>query len=257
MEREAPHISASQVGFFLDCPKKYQLSYVDKLVPEGEPDWKFVGSEFHKCRAKIDDGLEWEIAPIPPDSLATEYDVEKLRAVLTWYSENFRSYIFGTGKSEVSFKFSTPAGNNVIGQVDRLVTLDSGETALIEWKYAASDYNALIERRQASVYFHAFPDATRFILLIAKKPAIKVKKNESPSEFFDRSYQYVCDSVSSDSAIVRSEFMRHEFAIQDEIRAIDTVVEMIDKCRERASFPMLCSPVACPRCDWRKVCKGL
>ena len=168
-----PSTSVSRISTGERCPRLYALNYVYKVDPPLKPMWKVVGSAFSDCRAKIDAGLPWELSG---EIKSYPLDVAKLRSVLRHYEKKRDKGLKGMSEVRVSVTYKDI---NLTGFIDFL-TLD--RKTIYEWKYAATQYDELLGIRQAAVYLKGVPEATKFILAVAKKPMHKPKKAGKPTK---------------------------------------------------------------------------
>lgn len=251
------HTSYSRVSSYIGCPLKARYRYHDKVQLPEQPSWFYLGREFHKCRAKIAAGMEWEISPPPPEVVVAPHEIILLEESLNWFADNYK--LFPTnGRSEVDFEFTTPGGRLVIGQVDFLYDNDR---KIDEWKYAKADHDQLVGRRQLSTYFKAFPLAHECTTRTMRKFSIKPKKIgarlETPSEFRERARAFIKEKGEKGELVISSTFHRDEFPIEEEINAIDVVHECIGIYEKHSVFPGVYFGMVCQMCEYHDHCKHM
>lgn len=248
-----PHFSMSAVDTFLACPQKYNLRYVEKVKTEREPAALFLGKRFHDCVGRIENGMEWEVGKPDGPCAVTEAQSAILEEYLLWYDAN-RAGLPQPTHYEVGWKLQTPKGRELIGFVDGL---NADETELLERKYAGAEYDKLKERRQASLYFAAFPKAQLFRLVVYVKHDIRELKAEKGDldKFRLRARAKIAEAGVAGNVKV-AEYLRSEFPIEDEIRVVDTVADFVDLCKSQKLFPshyFQCDQMG--GCDYRQICK--
>lgn len=247
-------ISVSRVGVVLRCPRLFALNYVYHVEPPIPAQWKIVGRAFSDARAKIDLGLQYELST---DLNSMQVAKARLKAVLRRYAECQRPYGQVLNEVRVFFPYKD---THFVGYID---ALERSRETIVEWKYAATEYDEIKSLRQAVVYFKGIPEATRFILATANKPQHKLlkagkptKKNpdpkdETPAELEERIYQELCQKPDDEVFSYRT-YDRSFFDIDatlEQIYQASTLISAYEKANWPPAFGMNCD-----NCDFRPYC---
>lgn len=254
-QRQSKHISVSQINMFLQCPAKYKLHYLDKLRPQKLAKALFLGSRFHDAKAKIDNGMSWNVVKnVPANCNVTEDDLLKLEITLSMYERMHAKYKPAKpGTHEKQFSVETLAGNKIIGALDF-----ASETSFEEYKYADSpdNYDEQTLRRQLSVYFFQNPKAETCRVLVFPKLRIKTNKKEEEQDFILRVVDKIEDKESKGNWPKIKKYTRYQFNIDEQIKAIDAAVEARKLYEQKGVWPER-SDFMCNRCDYKPLCEGM
>ena len=248
-----PMISVSRTGTLLRCPRMYAFNYIFHTDPPLPAKWKVAGRAFSDARAKIDAGIPYELTG---DINSYPIDRAKLRAVLARYGEWKKD--FGDGMNEVRVFFPYK-DVNFVGYIDRLTR---NQKTIVEWKYAATQYDELKAIRQAAVYFKGIPEAEKFVLAVAKKPQQKLKgagkptkkepnpQAETPADLEKRIYDELADK--KDELFTYTSYDREFFDIDGTLEQLYQSSRLITAF-EAADWPPALG-ANCDNCDYRPYC---
>lgn len=206
MTNQRRTLTHSIASTFLNCQRKYYYRYVLNLRRKNRPAYYSVGSAFHA-------GLEYQdpeaaVAYLQQDEVANQWEADDLRikistvrgmvagALEAWdYEfEDFypeQEYELPIRNPETGYPSRTFVD---AGKMDGVVRLDDG-LWLIEYKTASRISSAYFERlyldAQITRYYRAAQiiygqPLNGVIYRVAKKPAIRQRKNESLREFCER-----------------------------------------------------------------------
>jgi len=239
--------SVSRARSFQSCPRMYWLQYIVRAKTPTVPEWALVGSEFAKCRAKIDDGRPWELAADVEAQLKPEA-AAKLRATLRVYEQQVKMPDL---RSEIRVQLSY-RGIAIQGYIDG-ITPDFRH--LYEWKYAASEesYTALTMGRQLSVYMadESLRGVEEATVAVARKSRLKLKKGEELEEYEER----VVADLSAHSPFFFRTYKRSEFNTIRELDEIVTVASLAALCRKMNIWPTTTSNCSIfGGCQWQPFC---
>lgn len=245
-------VSVSRVGAVLNCPRQYALNYVYRVKPPVLAKWKIVGRAFSDARAKIDLGLQYELKG---DINSNQVDKAKLSAVLRRYAE-WKLPTSGFAEVRVFFPYKD---TNFIGYID---WLNIDRDIIVEWKYAATEYDEIKSLRQAATYFQGIPEAQKFVLARVKKPMQKLKQagkptkknpephDEVPFELEKRIYEELAGK--KDELFTYITYDREMFDIPATLEQIYQASKLISA-YEAASWPPAFG-MTCENCDFRPYC---
>jgi len=227
--RQQRHISVSSVGLFLRCPRFYQLAKIEHVAAPVGKAALWLGKEFHTCIGRIKKHLAWEVQAVPPTVDVEPHQRIVLEEVLR-FCEAHRLEIPGGQHPEQALTTQLPSGRTLLARFDDLDSPDVTKTYIVEYKYAAMDYDHLAERRQLSCYFAACPAATHAKLVVFKKPDLRMTKADGGSfETFRLRARGEIAKRGMAGMVQVSEFSRKEFPIQTELVAMDAICDTIEK----------------------------
>lgn len=189
-------LTASAIKTYLDCPRKYQWQYVERIRPIKKSDALWFGTLYHAVLERLDLGVEWD---------------NIVRYVLTNASDDVQAHQvlrLAAGKPpddgyeviETEGVFKTEIGGvPVTGKRDRIVRLPDGRRALQEYKTSSEDISpgSMYWRRlrmdiQISLYM--ISSGTDCVIYdVARKPSIRQKKTETVEEYSQR----LADDIAS------------------------------------------------------------
>jgi len=250
-----PPMSVSRIGTVMRCPRLYAFNYVWRTEPPIPAKWKVVGRAFSDAIAKIDNGLQYELTG---EINSMPLDRARLRAILKLYQE-WRRTDWGPTMSEVRVFFPYK-DMHFLGFIDKLTR---NRETIIEWKYAATQYDEIKALRQACVYFKGIPEAKRFILAVAKKPQQKLlkakkptkkepdPKPETPFELEKRIYEEF-KKKDPDEVFKYNYYDREFFDIDATIEQIYQTATLV-QAFEKADYPPVLG-MNCDNCDYRPYC---
>lgn len=255
--RQVPHVSKSSLDAFLQCPFKYKLEYVDKYRPPKRPGYFWLGGQFHTAIQRIARGQKWAVESLPYDTSATIRDRIALEETLKYLGE-FPGLIPSGEYPEKPFDFVLMDDVHVIGRADDygVVQLPDGKPkhVIIEYKYAAMDYDLLSISRGGSLYFAGFPEATHIMTVVCKKILVD-PKGKKP----DHELRYACQeklaSLGVGGLFKVAMYNRKEFPIQYELEAAKQVVRTIRQWNNDPNAVWPSNYWACERCPHQTYCK--
>lgn len=182
---EQIQFSHSRVGTYLDCPRKYKYSYIDKLKPFPNYDANnalICGTTMH---TGIETDLETAIQqyvnsfPIITDEHINE--IIKFEYLIPIAKETFPNGLYET-------KIDLP---EFVGYIDLLVPIDENTYDMYDFKYS-NNINGYMTSGQLHEYKYYFEKANpnkkirNLYFGFIPKVNIKPKKNESLIQFRDR-----------------------------------------------------------------------
>lgn len=272
-------LTASSMGTFLGCPRKYFFSYEVGLRSAKPSEALFFGTAFHlfpelKSNGVTDFGEALGIALSQSKGDWKEETVAKLtglgRGYWDFYSEDD---CIEAMEAEKEFRVPIPGSRafESAGKIDGIARLKDGRIALVEHKttsdsiVADSSYWVRLRfNRQLLKYVDACRKSgiklDTILYDVIRKPSIRVKQNETCEAYAERLYQ---------DTQTRPEFYfaRREVTITDtdiERFNIDqrAVCKMILGCRSEArrckhpedGFPKTNTQMTCLGCPYEQIC---
>lgn len=185
--------SYSRVGTFTQCPRKFELNYVDGLKVPFNCDAAnplVIGTMLHEC---IEVGVDEAIAnykaayPVMTDLMVNE--LMKIR-VLGQRARELAWSMLDDGADPV-FEVKVEDDSGFIGFIDMLIPQGEGKWAMLDFKYS-NNVDRYLESGQLSVYKY-FYEKTHpgeviqdMAFLIVPKTMIRQKKTEDLYRFRER-----------------------------------------------------------------------
>lgn len=231
-------VSISQLKQFKACRRAWYLHYVENLEPVSKSDALTVGTNYHALLETLyKDGKLEDVEPTKEAAMAKAYE----------------KYIFPAVKVELAEEWLekevTPEVT-LIGRVDGM----TADGVVVEHKTTSRDIGAeyeynLMWDEQVLAYMY-LTGTRRIIYTVVKKPTIRLKKDETQEEFYQRMLAWYDDDT--ESKIRTFDVIRTDEEVQafvDEF--VDTVAQMDGKHCYRNTLH--CSNFGAD-CPYRSVC---
>jgi hypothetical protein len=231
-------VSISQIKQFKACRRAWYLHYVENLEPVAKSDALTVGTNYHALLETLyKDGKLEDVEPTKEAAMAKAYE----------------KYIFPAVKVELAEEWLerkiTPEVT-LIGRVDGM----TADGVVVEHKTTSRDIGAeyeynLMWDEQVLAYMY-LTGTRRIIYTVVKKPTIRLKKDETPEEFYKRMLAWYDEDT--ESKIRTFNVIRTDEEVQafvDEF--VDTVAQMDGKHCYRNTLH--CSNFGSD-CPYRSVC---
>ena len=165
-------LTASMIGSYKRCPRRYELEYVHDLKPVESPDALVLGSSYH---ANIEQILKHEA-----------YDHEGLAGKMAEAFEKYIDWQTWYAAPEKEFRLRLSRGLYLKGKLDAL----THDGVPVEHKTTGQNsldkyIDHLAYDDQISIYMLA-TGSTQAIYTVIQKPTIRQGKNESEAEYLER-----------------------------------------------------------------------
>lgn len=204
-------LSATALKAFRQCPRKFQLAYVEGLRPATATDALRIGSNwgelhgiYNNISYTLGPGSDRGITPIlnhlnvryqdiPKNTSPEDWEVEKLAlfTCLMGYYEHWKDDPIAIQKTEAPFEFKI-GSHTVLGKLDHIGTWQ-GRKCIIERKStsrslepASEFWNVWKRDLQISLYYATVEPGTAILLDVWRKPTIKMTKKETPQTYAER-----------------------------------------------------------------------
>ena len=171
-------VSISRVKTFKSCRRLYELQYIYKLRPAQTPEALEVGKNYHKLLEELNNG-----ADLTSTDYADNFSKELVMA------RAYQKYIYPKFKvveAEKWIEYDLGNGDKLVGCVDAIAE----DGCIVEHKSVGSDiteqyeYNLLWDE-QITAYM-MMTGARKVYYTVCRKPTIRLKKDETEEEFFNR-----------------------------------------------------------------------
>lgn len=205
-----PHVSHTRLSTWLDCPKKYEFSYVLEAEEDGTSVPLVFGSAIHEAVAAFFESLKKkepmildEVHAVFERAFADEvYVAETMGCPMEWGESNFEETVEKGQKilecftqkvdraldvmhTEYAFDVKTAEGCVLRGYMDCIIRTSENSYKIIEIKTAAKTYgqDRLLYDLQPTVYIAALreivPEADKiefeyWLLMKTKEPDLKI-----------------------------------------------------------------------------------
>lgn len=235
--------SISKIRMFKSCRRAYELRYVEGLVPVEVSDALETGRSYHS-----------KIEELYKNGSFDDSDLSKASAMAKAYEK----YIYPQFKIkavEEPFEFKVCPEHTIVGRVDGIA---DGEV-LVEHKTTSNDLDAyefdLEWDEQIPCYMLAYGIST-MIYTIVKKPTIRLKKNETEEEFYQRMVEWYDEDTYSKIRLITVtrtedeliEFRKHLLMMCDEME------------RAESTGRLYKNPAYCHHwntlCEYAQICNG-
>jgi len=268
-------LTASRMSSFLFCQRKHFWRYEIGLRRQVDADALRFGTAWHTAmesrwnKASLDVAFQAAIS----DKTLDKVQAETLSGMLVGYYSLYQDDPVKTVHPEVEFRYPLAGSRKfeVAGKIDGLCVMQDDSLALLEHKTAGCDIGPdsdywirLRGNPQVMQYILAARqlgwDVSRVIYDVARKPAIRVKQNETPEQFGER---LAIDTkerpefyfARRDVPILEDDLA--EFEIQRNVLA-----RQILTCRAEArrhdhqerGFPRNIGEMTCKLCDYSSFC---
>lgn len=222
-----PQYSYSRVDCFDQCPLKYKMRYLDKIIVEqdvAEDNALILGTAMHTgIELGLNEGLNYYMGQFPCPTQAREWEIIKLKHYIPPIHERFEGSCF---ESHV-------ARDNFHGYID-CITYDGKH--LWDFKYAnAKNVDKYADSPQ--VHLYAWATGREFETIgyyLIPKISIRQKKDETPEMFRNR----LVSTLSEAEPI--------EIVVDYDPAYVDRFKEDVERMETCTDF----IPVVTKLCDW-------
>lgn len=235
------YLSNSGIQCFKSCRRKYELKYVEDIIPVQSPEVLERGKSYHEKVEMILSGQDWEFDDPKTDAMAIAFQkyvlpkIGKVEAVEEWFHKDL------------------PDGNTIVGRCDG--RLQDGR--LVEHKTTSGDLDeayiaALQNDEQILTYMWAY-ETNNIMYTVCKTPTIRLKKDESPEEFRERCVEWY--ETDTDSKIGTIDVYRSPEEIAEFDGDIKAMSREIQECANFYRVPSHCMKWNRP-CEYMAICRN-
>ena len=236
-------VSISKIRLFKSCRRAYELRYMEGLVPVEVSDALETGRLYHSKLEELYNTGSFDGS-----------DFSKASAMAKAY-EKYIYPQFKVKAVEEPFEFNLCPEHSVTGRVDGITE----DGAIVEHKTTSTDLDAyefdLEWDEQIPCYMLAY-GVNRMVYTVVKKPTIRIKKNESEEEFYQRMVDWYAEDTEQKircMLVTRTDEQLEEFRKE--------LLRMCDE-MERAEVIglMYKNPAYCHRwntlCEYAQICNN-
>lgn len=231
----------SRIKAYKACRRQFELKYIDKLEPVEKPEALQVGTNYHKRIENLYKGIE------------SEHDFSKEEAMV----EAYKKYIYpkisvqNIIDVEVPFTMPLPNGETFFGRMDGICT----DGHVLEHKTTGMEITEEYEYdlqwdEQILAYMYA-TGCRRMWYTVCRKPNIRLKKNETDEEFFNRMIEWY--ETDTDSKIRLLEIERTDEEVAEFEKNLFDMVDEINNTKNYYKNTANCFKWG-RRCEYAGVC---
>lgn len=234
-------LSNSRIQCFKSCRRKYELKYVENIVPVQNAEALERGKSYHEKVEMLLKGEEFDFDDPKTDAMALAFQkhimpqIGKVEAVEEW------------------FERPLPDGNVLCGKCDG--RLEDGR--ILEHKTTSADLDeayiaSLQNDEQILTYMWAY-EVNEILYTVCKTPTIRIKKDESEDDFRQRCLEwYDTDTPLKIGTI-------DVFRMPDEIKEfgadLEAISDEINHCKRFYRVPSHCMKWGRP-CEYMGICRN-
>lgn len=234
-------LSNSRIQCFKSCRRKYELKYVENIVPVQNAEALERGKSYHEKVEMILKGEEFAFDDPKTDAMALAFkkyilpEVGQVKAVEEWFEREL------------------PDGNVLCGKCDGRLA----DGKILEHKTTSADLDdayiaSLQNDEQILTYMWAY-GVNEILYTVCKTPTIRIKKDESEDDFRQRCLEwYDTDTPLKIGTI-------DVFRMTDEIREfgddLEAISDEISHCKRFYRVPSHCMKWNRP-CEYMGICRN-
>lgn len=230
-------ISISSVRLFKACRQAYKLRYVEGLIPVQTADALQTGINYHKKIEDVCNGC-LDVSDLSKESaMAMAYEKYvmpkfKVKAVEEWLEYDLD-------------------GNTLVGRID--ARTENG--ILVEHKTTSQDidegYEYDLQWDEQILAYMLMTGSRQMYYTVIKKPTIRLKKNESEQEFFDRMVEWYDEDTDSKIRVLN--IMRTDDEIDEFREELLGAVQEVQNVKTYYKNTAYCNKWG-RRCEYASVC---
>lgn len=234
-------LSNSKIQCFKSCRRKYQLKYVEDIVPVQSAEALERGKSYHEKVEMILKGEEFTFDDPKTDAMALAFQkyilpkVGKVEAVEEW------------------FETPLPDGNVLCGKCDG--RLEDGR--IVEHKTTSADLDeayiaSLQNDEQILTYMWAY-GVNEILYTVCKTPSIRLKKDETDDEFRQRCLEWY--DTDTEMKIGTINVFRDPDEIKEFGKDLEAISDEINHCKRFYRVPAHCMKWNRP-CEYMGICRN-
>lgn len=229
-------VSISRVKLFKSCRRAYYFRYVEGLIPIQPAEALQTGTSYHELIEKLYATGEVEEGFTKEHAMAVAYKKYiyprfDIKAVEDWKSANI-------GEHEL------------IGRLDG-IALDG---CIVEHKTTSSEiteeYEYMLQWDEQILAYMYMTGARKIYYTVCRKPTIRLKKNETEEEFFNRMIEWY--EEDTDSKIRMLTITRTDEEVEEFARSLNTVCDIMSDAEDHTER-LYRNPSYCNK--WGRMCE--
>lgn len=235
--------SITKIRAFKSCRRAYELRYIEGLKPVEVSDALETGRSYHE-----------KLEELYKTGTFDDSDMSKASAMAKAY-EKYIFREFDVKSVEEPFEFNVSPAHTIVGRVDGIV--DDG--SIVEHKTTGSDLDGyefdLEWDEQIPCYMLAY-GVNHMTYTIVRKPTIRIKKNESEEEFYQRMVEWYDEDTDSKIRLIY--VSRTDEELEEFRKEIVMMCDEMESAEAHGRFYK--NPAYCHHwnrlCEYAQVCKN-
>lgn len=234
-------LSNSRIQCFKSCRRKYELKYVEDIVPVQNAEALERGKSYHEKVEMLLNGEEFAFDDPKTDAMAMAFQrhimpqIGKVEAVEEW------------------FERPLPDGNVLVGKCDGRLA----DGKILEHKTTSADLDeayitSLQNDEQILTYMWAY-GVNEILYTVCKTPTIRLKKDESDDDFRQRCFEWY--DTDTDVKIGTINVFRSPEEIAEFGKDLEAISDEINNCKRFYRVPSHCMKWGRP-CEYMGICRN-
>lgn len=198
-------LSISRIKAFKACRRLYELKYEEHLEPVQKPEALELGSNYHKLLEALNNGTRFAGNPDYAEDFSKEMAMARA----------YEKYIYPKFKvieAEKWIEYDLGDGDTLVGCVDGIA--EDGH--IVEHKSYGSEiteeYEYGLQWDEQILAYMLITGARKVWYTVCRKPTIRLKKDETEQEFFERMVAWYDEDT--DSKIRLLEIIRTDYEVE-------------------------------------------
>lgn len=234
-------LSNSRIQCFKSCRRKYQLKYIENVVPVQSAEALERGKSYHE---KVECILKGE---------GFEFDDPKTDAMAMAFEAYILPKIGGVEAVEEWFERPLPDGNVLVGKCDGRLS----NNKILEHKTTSADLDeayiaSLQNDEQILTYMWAY-GVNEILYTVCKTPSIRLKKDETDDEFRQRCFDWY--GTDTELKIGTINVYREPDEIAEFGKDLEAISDEINNCSRFYRVPSHCMKWGRP-CEYMGICRN-
>lgn len=234
-------LSNSRIQCFKSCRRKYQLKYVEDIVPVQNAEALERGKSYHEKVETLLHGKEFSFDDPKTDAMALAFQrhimpqIGEVEAVEEWFERNL------------------PDGNVLVGKCDGRLA----DGKILEHKTTSADLDdayiaGLQNDEQILTYMWAY-GVNEILYTVCKTPSIRLKKDESEDDFRQRCLEWY--DTDTDLKIGTINVYRDPDEVAEFGEDLEAISDEITNCKRFYRVPSHCMKWGRP-CEYMSICRN-
>lgn len=234
-------LSNSRIQCFKSCRRKYQLKYIEDIVPVQTAEALERGKSYHEKVEMILNGEEFT------------FDDPKTDAMVLAFQKHILPQIGEVEAVEEWFERQLPDGNVLVGKCDGRLA----DGKILEHKTTSADLDeayiaSLQNDEQILTYMWAY-GVNEILYTVCKTPTIRLKKDESEDDFRQRCLEWYDTDTELKIGTINVYRDPHEIAEFGE--DLEAISDEISNCKRFYRVPSHCMKWNRP-CEYMGICRN-
>lgn len=234
-------LSNSRIQCFKSCRRKYQLKYIENVVPVQSAEALERGKSYHEKVEMLLSGKMFDFDDPKTDAMALAFQkhimpkIGKVEAVEEW------------------FERPLPDGNVLVGKCDGRLA----DGKILEHKTTSADldeaYIASLQNDEQILTYMWSYGVNEILYTVCKTPSIRLKKDESEDDFRQRCFEWY--DTDTELKIGTINVYREPSEITEFSEDLEAISDEISNCHRFYRVPSHCMKWNRP-CEYMGICRN-